>query len=194
MPDPTESAEDRSARLVALLDLVERPAAAVSATGLLLGSNRTFQGFAEAIGLAGAVQIETLLTSVSREECRSRLASAIRSPASGERTALTFLDGRARPVRLERVGGDGETSVLLLVIDESDRRGAGLRARSSLSHDLAGPLTAILGTAELLSIRGAELPADVRDSIDHILENCGRISEILARGRAEIAGLDEEPR
>ena len=58
----------------------------------------------------------------------------------------------------------------------------GQRASASLRHDLAGPLTAILGTAELLLLKGQNLPRDVRDSLGQILDNCGRISEILARG------------
>lgn len=53
---------------------------------------------------------------------------------------------------------------------------------ASLRHDLAGPLTAILGTAELLLLKGQNLPREARDSLGQILDNCGRISEILARG------------
>ena len=192
MHDPGEQTEDRSARLVALLDLVERPAAAISATGLLLGANRAFQTFAEQIGLAGVVQIETLLAPRSRDECRRGLAAATAAMADGESLELTFLDGRSRPVRVERAGGSGGASVLLLAVDEKSGRGAVTRAGSSLSHDIAGPLTAILGTAELLLIRGAELSPDVRESIGHILENCGRISEILARGRSGLARTDGE--
>ena len=95
---------------------------------------------------------------------------------------LALVSGGGQLCRVETVSVDGTTAVLLLVMHEDTEAGRrpDLRARSSLRHDLAGPLTAILGTAELLLLRGQQLPREVRDSLGKILENCGRITGILA--------------
>lgn len=84
------------------------------------------------------------------------------------------LDGKGVPS-----GAGGSRAAPMPRGRSAEERGDGA---ASLRHDLAGPLTAILGTAELLLLKGQNLPREVRDSLGQILDNCGRISEILARG------------
>ena len=65
--------------------------------------------------------------------------------------------------------------------------GAG-SATAQLRHDIAGPLTAIIGAAELILMRRAGLSDDIRRRLEGILESCGRISGILERSRREERG------
>jgi signal transduction histidine kinase len=69
----------------------------------------------------------------------------------------------------------------LLVIDV----GGAERAAASLRHDIAGPVTAILGATELLLARGGDFPAEARGRLDAILKSCERITEILHRRWAD---------
>ena len=61
-------------------------------------------------------------------------------------------------------------------------------ATALLRHDIAGPLTAIIGAAELLLLRKDGLPDDIRRRVEGILESCGRISGILECSRSEERG------
>ena len=78
------------------------------------------------------------------------------------------------------------------MMESSGRNTAGRKGADSalaqLRHDVAGPLTAIIGAAELLLTRKDGLPDDVRRRAQGILESCGRITEILERSRRDERG------
>ncbi len=171
-----------AAGLVALLDLIERPALAITRVGRVLGSNRRFHELLEDSGFIAAATLEAFLTGDSAERLRTACSGV---PVAGlsESFALRFLDGSSHDAKVEVVPSKEGPETLLLVLDAPYGQGPAHRAGASLRHDIAGPLTAILGTAELLLIRGQDLPREVRDSIGQILENCGRITEILAKDR-----------
>jgi signal transduction histidine kinase len=180
----------RSARLVALLDFVERPAAVLSPGGALLGANARFAALADEIGLPDVSEFVSLLGAAERAPLTDRFSSVATGAQQGGERAVRFIDGVCRRVRVECHGEPGEEPMLLAVIDARAADSVP-RTRASLGHDLAGPLTAILGTAELLLIRGADLPEGVRQSLGNILQNCGRITEILAREREARARRDD---
>ncbi|UCF68004.1 MAG: hypothetical protein JSV80_01520 [Acidobacteriota bacterium] len=182
MSGSESSGNDLVAGLVALLDLLDKPAAAVAAGGAIVGANRLFAELSSEMGVS-VPPLEQAFDARARETLR-RWVDAARPV---ERAPLTFRDGRSRSVRAERVAGASE-ACLLLVVDEPRRALRLSPGTATLRHDLAGPLTAILGTTELLLVRGHDLPREVRDSLGEILENCGRISEILARHRREEPG------
>jgi signal transduction histidine kinase len=184
------------AGLVALLDLVERPAAAVSDTGTILGTNQRFHDFVRSHG-GGAP--DDHLGGLLEPECSARtLRLAASAAPSRQEVGLTLRDGFGVGARVEVLPSANNTRLLLLVLDAPSPAPAeaaaqkwttGLRGTDALRHDIAGPLTAILGTAELLLIRGGDkLPREIRDSIGQILDNCGRITEILHRSRSSDRG------
>ena len=53
-----------------------------------------------------------------------------------------------------------------------------------LRHDLAGPLTAIIGTAELLLMRETGMEDETREGLRVILAQCARIADLIARDRS----------
>jgi len=172
----SEDRNDQTAGLVALLDLIERPALAVASDGRVLGGNQYFLELLRSANITAASELSSFLADGST----TRVLSCGEGQSAQE-LDLVFRDGLARSVRIEATRlADGQI-IRLLVLSKGARAGAGLRATSSMRHDLAGPLTAILGTAELMLMRGQELPREVRDSLGQILENCGRMSEILAK-------------
>jgi signal transduction histidine kinase len=179
------------AGLVALLDLVERPAAAVGDTGTILGTNQRFHDFATSHGAAPQDHIGGLLDA----ECSARTLRLVSAPAPRpQEVELTLRDGFGVAARVEILAAANGARLLLVVLNAATPARASqdaswgttsLRGAAALRHDIAGPLTAILGTAELLLIRGGDaLPREIRDSIGQILENCGRMTEILHRSRA----------
>ncbi|MBP7148280.1 MAG: hypothetical protein KBD01_12090 [Acidobacteria bacterium] len=176
---------DLSAGLVALLDMIDRPAVVLAGDGTVLGANQRFQVFAAALGGAWPVRPANLLAPGSRERVERLAAGVTTGP---DPMTLVFADGRQREFRAQRVETAPGRAVLLLVLAPDAAELPGLRAEASLRHDIAGPVTAILGTAELLLIRDREMSAEVRSGLDQIVENCGRISEILARSRHEREG------
>jgi signal transduction histidine kinase len=183
MDDPGAQRE-ASAGLVALLDLIERPAVALDLHGSILGANARFLDFARGRGAVVLGRISALLAPAGDEIVREALQSGAATPPE---LVVEFRDGQRRGARLERVSRPGQTPFAVLVVDERRHPGDPARqlARARLRHDLAGPLTAILGTAELLLIRRSrDLPGDVRQSLDEILQHCGRMSQILARVRS----------
>ncbi len=172
------------AGLVALLDLVERPAAAVSDTGTILGVNQSFHDLARAHGVPPHDQLRTVLRPDSVDRTLALLEP--RAPRRVD-VDLELHDGTPIAGRVEVLTAANGAKLLFVVLETPRARGLEmpLRGTAALRHDIAGPLTAILGTAELLLLRGGDqLPREIRDSIGQILENCGRISEILHKSRA----------
>ncbi len=174
-----------AADIVALLDLIERPAVVVARDGEVLGHN---QRFAELMETVAADHIETLSSFLLEGSAARILAADLE--AAREPFEVVFQDGIPRSLRVDFFRLSSGEVAKLLVLSQGVLSGDSLRDGASLRHDLAGPLTAILGTAELMLIKGQELPREVRNSIGQILENCGRISEILAKSRARDQGSE----
>lgn len=166
--------------LTALLEMVERPAVVVGADGTAVGANERFRALCEKHG-ASAAELAALLVPESLARLMLRLGRS--RPAERESVELVLCSGEHVAARVDApASGDG-TRLLAVVIDAAV--GAGNSGASALRHDIAGPLTAILGTAELALLRGGDrLSPEVRDSLAQILENCGRMTEILQRSRA----------
>lgn len=190
MSDPWGPEGGSSAGLVALLDLLERPAAVVGRGGVILGANQRFLDLAVSLVSPVPLSIQPLLAEESLGEF-TRLweeSEPARSPLE-----FRFADGQVRPLRVQFLSTAGGSRIALLVVHHP--AGAGqvrpLRGEPGLRHDLAGPITAILGTAELLLIRDVGLPAEVREALGQIIDNCSRMTEILARSRAGATGRRE---
>ena len=157
--------------LAALLDLLDRPAMLIDAGGRMLARNSAATGLGEPGG-------EVLdLFGGTEQRCWAEWLAGDAGVVGGR---VPLKEDAARTARIEvferREGGRVALAVLEAApAAEPPDPAVGLR------HDLAGPVTAILGSAELLLTRGLDLPREVRDCLGQILENCGRISEILAR-------------
>lgn len=175
-----------AAALAALLEFVERPAAAVSSTGTVLAANEAFHRIVARCGSVPYDQISGLL------DMSSTLALLAPRPAGdGERLELALRDGTRRAARVNVVPAAGGDRFLFLAFESphASRTHGASSPLSTLRHDISSPLTAILGTAEILLVRGGPgLTPDVRGAVEQILENCGRISAILHRSRAEERG------
>lgn len=168
--------------IITLLALIERPAAIVDVSGCTLAANESFRacvggaGSRSLAGLFGSA-IEGVLGAAMRQRLGEpvvRTLPAREGPPTRVRAERFELrDTRALLVLLDRIPDD-ESSTDLPVEDTA----------SALRHDLSGPITAILGTAELALMRVEhELSPEVRDALNSIMETCARISDILAESR-----------
>ena len=169
-----------SAALVAFLEMVERPAVVLEDRGAIVGFNTPFRDIARQQGLASPVLLNAVLDPQSCERL-----DLVRTREGGarirEQLQLKFKDGSPAPADVQVTATADGALLTLLVIDAVSAD----RAAASLRHDIAGPLTAIIGAAELLLIRGGDLPAEARDRLTAILGACGRISEVLHRRWAD---------
>ncbi len=165
------------ATLDALLACVERPAAAIAADGRVLGANAAFVDLARRVARGWPVAVEALFAPSEHALFRALVPHAI----APESWRATFADGTARSVRAQVVPAIGAS---LVIVDDAAGPPAAASSEADLRHDVAGPLTAVLGTAELMLMKGADLPPAVRDGLTRIVQHCGRISEILASSRA----------
>jgi signal transduction histidine kinase len=160
--------------------VIERPAVLIGADGAVVLANERFRGLCEKHG-AAAVEMGALL--VPESNARLMLLLGRTHPAGGEGIELVLRSGNHVSARAGvPEAGDG-SRLLLVVVDQPP--GGGLSGASTLRHDIAGPLTAILGTAELALLRGGDrLAPDVRDTLLQIIDHCGRMTEVLQRSRA----------
>lgn len=168
--------------LISLLEWVERPAGALTPSGLFLGVNQRFRELALTRGRPPHDRIDSLLNRESREV----VAALFQGVQPGIRVPdqpVTLLDGTPMIAKFDVIASSAGTPLILVVFQPPQAKSAGQTA-AMLRHDIAGPLTAILGTAELLLIRGENLAPEIKESLGQILENCGRISEILHKSRA----------
>lgn len=176
LPDDPRQA---SAAVVALLDLIEKPSVVTDRAGRIFGSNSAFQAFAPDIESSEPAEFTALLTPAATQT----LAAWWQQPANGRLSPLPFRDGSLRALRLTLLEQAGDNGLALIVIEElaaSQARSLATPAAAVLRrHDLAAPLTAILGTAEVLLSRGAEMPRALREGLGEIVEQCARISALL---------------
>jgi signal transduction histidine kinase len=172
--------EVSSTGLLAVLEFVERPAAVVEGSGRIVGFN---EGFREFISRKGLTSVDRLSAALDPESCErvDLLGGRGGGAARRDRLQLKFKDGASAPAHVQVLAAADGKLLTLLVIDVAGTD----RAAASLRHDIAGPLTAILGAAELLLIRGGNLPAEAREKLSAILKSCERIAEILHRRQAE---------
>ncbi len=191
MSQPQQQDPFGTTALVALLDFIERPAAVVAAGGSILGSNAAFLRLAETLGDPAPVSLRAVLSAEALAEVEKNVDPACSARA---RRTLCCVDGLRRPVRVERIGRDDApqgSAATLVVIELSSDEGAwpvSTRAEALLRHDLAGPLTAILGTAEMILQRDPNLPRETQEKITQILENCTRMSQLLSASRLREEG------
>ncbi len=166
--------------LPALLEAIERPAVLIGADGASACANERFRGFCEKHG-AAAVEMRALLLPDSH--ARLMLLLGRTRHAEKETIELVLCSGEHVSARVLMPEAADGSRLLLVVVDVAV--GAGASGASTLRHDIAGPLTAILGTAELALLRGGDrIAPDVRDTMLQILDHCSRMTEILQRSRA----------
>ncbi len=177
MPQPLDQ-DALGATLGALLACVERPAVAIAADGGMIAANTAFVELARRVARGWPVAAEALLAPSEHALFRALVPHAI----APESWRATFADGAARTIRAQVVPVIGAS--LVIVDDAVGSSAAAANSEAELRHDVAGPLTAVLGTAELMLMKGADLPPAVRDGLTRIVQHCGRISEILASNRA----------
>lgn len=167
--------------LDALLACLERPAAAVAADGRVIAANPAFVELARRVARAWPVAAEALLAPSEHALFRALVPHAV----APESWRATFADGAARSIRAQAV--PAIRASLVIVDDAAAGSAAAASSEAELRHDVAGPLTAILGTAELMLMKGADLPTAARDGLTRIVQHCGRITELLATSRAREA-------
>jgi signal transduction histidine kinase len=167
--------------LDALLACIERPAAAIAADGRVIAANRAFVDLARRVARGWPVAAEALLAPSEHALFRALVPHAI----APESWRATFADGTAGSLRAQAVPAIRASLVVVDQLPGGPAAAAGSEAE--LRHDVAGPLTAILGTAELMLMRGGDLPPAARDGLTRIVQHCGRISELLATSRSREA-------
>jgi len=167
--------------LDALLACLERPAAAVAADGRVIAANPAFVELARRVARGWPVAAEALLAPSEHALFRALVPHAV----APESWRATFADGAARSIRAQAV--PAIRASLVIVDDAAAGSAAAASSEAELRHDVAGPLTAILGTAELMLMNGADLPTAARDGLTRIVQHCGRITELLATSRAREA-------
>ncbi|MCU0252944.1 MAG: hypothetical protein MUE47_00235 [Acidobacteria bacterium] len=168
------------AALDALLGCLERPAAVVAADGGVVAANPAFVALARRVAPGWPVPVEELLAPRERALFRALVPHAI----APETWGATCADGVSRSLRAQAIPA---LRAALVVIDDAPGAAATAEGEAALRHDVAGPLTAILGTAELLLMKGSELPPAAREGLTRIVQNCGRITDLLASSRAREA-------
>lgn len=177
------------AALRGVLDLVEKPAALVAGDGVIVASNEMFGALLSRRGIAASDRLSALLTGESFDRV---MRGANSSPALAGRAPLElfFRGGDPASVLVETIpaGFAGGAAILVVAAPEVDEDEATLRAAASLRHDVAGPLTAVIGAAELLLLNAGSVAPELRRRATSILESCGQISEILQRRRAADRG------
>lgn len=167
--------------LQALLACLERPAAAIAADGRVIAANPPFVDLARRVASGWPVAAEALLAPAEHALFHALVPHAL----APESWRATFADGAARSIRAQAV--PAIRASLVTVDDAATGPAAAPGSEADLRHDVAGPLTAILGTAELMLMKGAELPPAARDGLTRIVQQCGRISDLLATSRAREA-------
>jgi signal transduction histidine kinase len=178
---PFQDQDALGALLDALLACIERPSAAIAADGRMIAANPAFVDLSRRVARGWPVAAEALLAPSEHALFRALVSHAI----APESWRATFADGAARSFRVQTVPA---IHASLVVIDDAlGAPAAALNGEAELRHDVAGPLTAILGTAELMLMGGADLSPAARDGLTRIVQQCGRISDLLATSRAREA-------
>ncbi len=174
--------------VVGILDLLDRPAFALGGDGRLLALNAALAHFCRERLARDFGGVEDLLD----EDDAGHLATLAREGGEIPRTRVEVLlrDGSPGRLRVQRVP-TAEGGVLVAVLESPAASPVAADEVRTLRHDLAGPLTSIVGTAELLLGRGYEMPREMREALGRIIEDCGRITEILAGAPREgVSGED----
>lgn len=168
-------------RLVAILDLIESPAIVVISGGGLAGGNRRFRDLLERQRLGSPDRVQDVF---ARNSCL-RLLQEPRGQAPGRfHCELELVGGPRIPARVEVFDAEspGGRAALLVVLEISRSERETLLGTRNWRHDIAGPVTTILGQAELMLLNDALSPP-VRKGLTQIRECCAQISDILARSR-----------
>ncbi len=165
--------------VVGILDLLDRPALALGEDGRLLALNAALARFCRDRLARDFARVDDLLD----PDDAGHLAALARRPGEvpQSRVGVLLRDGSPGRMRVQRI--ETPRGGVLVAVLESPPPGGVADDVGSLRHDLAGPLTSIIGTAELLLGRGHEMPREMREALGRIIEDCGRITEILAASR-----------
>ena len=179
------------AGLNALLGMVERPLVAIGGGRRILGANRAFEEFVIDRGLLPSDPLPAIFERGSCEALDDVLRTAGGTTAPNL-TSIRLVGGESVAARAEVIGFGEGARVALVVLDpprQAAPRGDGPSSVASLRHDVAAPLTAIMGDVELLLLRGeGRCPEDLMTIARRIFDHCARMNEILARSRAEELG------
>lgn len=174
--------------LAILLERIPSAAAVLEGGGTIVAANARFRAL-----LADAPS-PTLAGAFGRDA--AALVDKAATLRSGDSLAHVVHDRATRTWRLnaEPLSSPGTPRVLAVLeaIDVVDPPRAPIDAdelalesdASALRHALSGPITAILGTAELALMREAgNMSDETREALEQIMEACGRMSDLLARSR-----------
>ncbi len=202
--DPTAALAERYR---AVFDYAPDPALLVRADdGRILDVNLAFETL---IGWARRELLERslaeLIAASTPAEQRGAFAAALASDAPVRIDAVAFArrDGAALTVDLDvnpvKARGDRLCHVIARDLErerrlreqmiQSEKLASLGQLVSGFAHEVNNPLTGILGYAELLLDRGAELPAELRADVERIFNGAQRthqiISNLLKFARAE---------
>lgn len=187
--DVKSSSTKAPTAIVSLLEVLDGPAVLLDASCRVLGANAQLLALASSLGVPLLEDAPDLVPALAPHDLPE-------SPGVIVGRTLELRDGGTHEARLLRLEGIGSGPLVLLLFEPlcNETESASDRRSSRLRHDLAGPLTAILGTAELLLMREERLEGDAREALEEILGQCSRISELIARDRAGSAEeADETP-
>jgi len=172
-------------RLTAVLEMFERPAAVVALDGRVILSNRPFDSLANRTPRDADAQFDSLIAPRSRPVWNAVLDRVARGDGrANEAAELDWIDGRRSTVRLTRIGRDNAPAALAVV-------GCMGAAAVALRHELAGPLTSLLGTVEMMLAHEERLPEDVAAGLRRVLVEGGRMTALLMS--AQRSDGDERP-
>lgn len=145
-------------------------------TGTILSINPAAKRFFNASELAVGQDYLTV------ERCRELTEGISEADEKGHSEITLNRDGRVYQLDMSRIQSDGETAgVVLLIFDITDKAESERNRReftANVSHELKTPLTAILGSSELLQ-SGMVKSEDVPRFVGHIHDEAARLLALI---------------
>lgn len=145
-------------------------------TGTILSINPAAKRFFNASELAVGQDYLTV------ERCRELTEGISEAGEKGHSEITLNRDGRVYQLDMSRIQSDGETvGVVLLIFDITDKAESERNRReftANVSHELKTPLTAILGSSELLQ-SGMVKSEDVPRFVGHIHDEAARLLALI---------------
>lgn len=145
-------------------------------TGTILSINPAAKRFFNASELAVGQDYLTV------ERCRELTEGISEADEKGHSEITLNRDGRVYQLDMSRIQSDGETvGVVLLIFDITDKAESERNRReftANVSHELKTPLTAILGSSELLQ-SGMVKSEDVPRFVGHIHDEAARLLALI---------------
>lgn len=145
-------------------------------SGTILSINPAAKRFFNASELAVGQDYLTV------ERCRELTEGISEATEKGHSEITLNRDGRVYQLDMSRIQSDGETvGVVLLIFDITDKAESERNRReftANVSHELKTPLTAILGSSELLQ-NGMVKSEDVPRFVGHIHDEAARLLALI---------------